>query len=267
MSRLINNQIWNARTFSLLSVEDKLLYLYLETSPETNYYGVFMLPNDNVISARTGLSVQKVQKSLQELQDQNKILIIDDYIIIFDYFDRQKNNGSEKTRKGLEKFELSLPENVKTAWLKGRAYPLNGGIEGVSSPHEENKVNKSKIKESKVKENKIKEKADLVLEKYNQIYKTKLKSTVSWINNLGYWLNTYNIDDILEAVESMNNPNWWPNHKRRDNPNMPHPTLDLLFRTENKNGNCDYIAELTLLRDRTNQPINTQPTYAVDLKF
>ena len=55
MARLIDNTIWNERSFCNLSLEDKILYIYLETSPETNYYGVFKLPPDSVIEARTGI--------------------------------------------------------------------------------------------------------------------------------------------------------------------------------------------------------------------
>lgn len=155
MPRLIDNQIWNARSFSQLSIEDKLLFLYLETSPETNYYGVFILPNDTVISARTGLTSEKVKNSLQELEKLGKITMVNDHLIIFDYFDRQKNNQSEKTMKGLENFEKSLPKEVLDTWLKGRPSPLEGGIKGVSSPLEESKVNESKDKiKINIKENK-----------------------------------------------------------------------------------------------------------------
>jgi DNA-binding MarR family transcriptional regulator len=167
MSRLINNQLWNARSFANLSVEDKLLFLYLETSPETNYYGVFILPTDGVISARTGLSPQKVKSSLEELQKKGKISLVEDYLIIFDYFDRQKNNESEKTKKGLENFEKSLPQAVYEAWLKGRPSPHEGGIKGVSSPHEE-----SKVKESKVKENKTNE-SNYPFESFWELYQRK----------------------------------------------------------------------------------------------
>lgn len=148
MSRLINNQIWNARSFANLSVEDKLLFLYLETSPETNYYGVFMLPLDLIISARTGLDPQKVKASLDELQKQGKICLVGDYLIIFDYFDRQKNNESEKTRKGLENFEKSLPNKVLEVWSKGRPNPLDTPLIPPSSPLEESKVKESEINET-----------------------------------------------------------------------------------------------------------------------
>ena len=161
MPRLIDNNIWNRRSFSILSPEEKLLFLYLETSPETNYYGVFIVPNDSVISARTNLSEIKVKNLLAELQKMGKILLIEDYLIIFGYFDRQINNESEKTLKGLENFEKSLPNQVLRAWSEGGMPVLEGGMEGVSSPHEENR---SKVKESKVKEKEIKEPPSRMLE-------------------------------------------------------------------------------------------------------
>jgi hypothetical protein len=150
MSRLIDNNIWNRRSFSNLTPEEKLLFLYLETSPETNYYGVFLLPVDEVIAFRTGLSLQKVKSSFESLKNNGKISLVGDYIIIFDYFDRQKNNESEKTVKGLRNFEESLPEEVLSQWVNGFVSPYEGGIKGVSSPLEESKVKESKVKESKI---------------------------------------------------------------------------------------------------------------------
>jgi hypothetical protein len=125
MARLINNQIWNARSFTGLSAENKLMFLYLETSPETNYYGVFMLPDNIIISTRTGLSVKQVENSLIELENKNEVALVGDYLIIFNYFDRQKNNESEKTKKGLENFEKLIPKQVLDTWLMGKSYPLH----------------------------------------------------------------------------------------------------------------------------------------------
>jgi len=153
MARLIDNQIWNARSFSSLSSEDKLLFLYLETSPETNYYGVFVLPNDQIISARTGLATNKIKSSLEELQIKGKIAMVGDYIIIFDYFDRQKNNNSEKTKKGLDNFEKSLKIEVLEVWRNGKTSSLDTPFIPDTSPHEESKVNKSKEKENESKVN------------------------------------------------------------------------------------------------------------------
>jgi hypothetical protein len=251
MPRLIDNQIWNARSFSNLSVEDKLLFLYLETSPETNYYGVFILPNDSIISARTGLSVQKVKNSLEELEKLGKIAMVDDHLIIFNYFDRQKNNESEKTKKGLENFEKSLPINVFDTWSKGVSRGYQGGIIGPLSHLEENKVNKSKLNKIENKEN-IKE----ILDFYNSHFSKNLKSSISWEDNASYWLDIYSLAEIKEAITRIDNPNWWVNKN-----NNTLPTLEFVFRIKNKNGKVDYISELLNLK------INSKPIYEADIEL
>lgn len=251
MSRLVNNQIWNARSFANLSVEDKLLFLYLETSPETNYYGVFVLPPDSVISARTGLSLQKVKSSLDELQRQKKICLVDDYLIIFNYFDKQLGEKSEKTLAGLEKFKKSLPYQVLEVWSKGGLSPLEGGIEGVSSPHEEKKDKiKINIKEKK---DKIKE----IKEFYNSTFSKNILSSVSWEDNASFWLEFYSLEQIKKAIANIDHPSWWANKpKNGENPSLP--TLDLLFRTKNKTGKCDYINQILSLGEK---PVIRKPDY------
>lgn len=149
MSRLIDNTIWNSRKFAGLSMEGKLLYLYLETSPETNYYGVFMLPPDEVLSLRTGIPLEGVSRALQALSLQGRILIVDDYVIIFDYLGKQKFNTSDKTLKGLENFKNSLPKNVLEAWEKGSSEGSNTPFIPPSYPLEQNKI-KEKKKKSKI---------------------------------------------------------------------------------------------------------------------
>lgn len=256
MSRLINNEIWNARSFSNLSVEDKLMFLYLETSPETNYYGVFLLPNDSVISARTGLSIQKVKNSLEELEKKGKVALVGDYLIIFDYFDRQLNNSSEKTRKGLENFEKSLPKEVLDRWLNGKTYPIDTPLIPPTNPHEEIKVNKSKGKEKeiKVKENEILEE---IVNFYNLKFSKNFKSLYVIQDNFYFWLETYTKDEILKAVANLHNPKFWANQgdKKAD--------LELLFRRRNKAGNCDYIDQLLELS--ANENINS-PIFPENLK-
>ena len=112
MSRLIDNTIWNERSFSKLSVYQKLLYIYLETSPETNYYGVFKLPPDSVIEARVGFP--NVGELLDELEKQEKIKIEGDYIILIDYFQKQKGSFNEKHKSGLAKFLDTLPSKINS---------------------------------------------------------------------------------------------------------------------------------------------------------
>jgi hypothetical protein len=258
MSRLINNQIWNARSFSNLSVEDKLLFLYLETSPETNYYGVFILPPDSVISARTGLTLQKVKNSLDELQRQGKICLVDDYLIIFDYFDRQKNNESEKTKKGLENFEKSLPNQVLETWLKGKSYPLHTPLIPPSNPLEEKKVKESKVN-IKENESEVKE----ILNFYNETFSKNFKTAVGWKKNFEFWLTHYTLDEIKTAIRNLNHPNWWANKPKNGEP-AELAKLDFLFRRSNSKGDCDYIGELLNLVEIQKEEfieINLQPQY------
>jgi len=107
------------------------------------------------------------------------------------------------------------------------------------------KLNKTKEKENKVNEN-IKE----IMDTYNSFLNKKVKSSVAWEENFLHWLEIYTLEEIKEAILELQNPNWWSKNNT---------TLELLFRTKNKGGKCDYIGELRNL-PKTDKTPNQNPS-------
>jgi hypothetical protein len=52
--------------------------------------------------------------------------------------------------------------------------------------------------------------------------------------NLSFWLSVYDIDQICKAVKRAKLDRWFGDKA----------TPELLLRTRNKNGDCDYIGQL-----------------------
>lgn len=114
--RCIDNQQWNLRRINNLPMFEKYLYVYLQSSPETNMYGVFLLVSNVVISDRTGMNIETVEQCLQQLESKGLISIVDDHIILHGYYDKQASNKSHTWLKGYENFRDTLPQNVLDEW-------------------------------------------------------------------------------------------------------------------------------------------------------
>jgi len=113
-------------------------------------------------------------------------------------------------------------------------------IQSAFNQHTNNKSVKNVENE---KSKKIKEEADEILSFFNKTHNKKLRTKVSWIENYEFWRKTYSLEEIKEAIETLNHDEWWA----KDN-----PSLELLFRTRNKSGKCDYISHLLDLQTNSN---------------
>lgn len=82
---------------------------------------------------------------------------------------------------------------------------------------------------------------NIVLEKYNTVFRKNLTSTVSFEKNLTFWLTQYSIEDIIKAIELA------PKHRFYGDKLTP----EMLFRRRGTNGeDTDRIAELLSLVSR-----------------
>lgn len=78
-----------------------------------------------------------------------------------------------------------------------------------------------------------------ILAHYNSLFRpVRPSKDVSWVKNANYWLGIYSLDDIKLAITNWYKyPHWSRNGKSKCE-------LSFLFRTKNKNGECNYIEEM-----------------------
>ena len=117
---------------------------------------------------------------------------------------------SELVCEKMEELEKKKEQKAKAGIASGMARRrAKKGIEqrsnSVRTEHEqvdEQKRTKEKRNNIEIEEKELKE----ILDFYNQTFNKNLKSSVSWQNNLSFWLQTYSLDDIKQAIKNLDNP-------------------------------------------------------------
>lgn len=101
----------------------------------------------------------------------------------------------------------------------------------VSKNVEENKGRKVG---SKKPQDRMYREAEVILSGYNTYFNKKFKNIDVWFKNFVFWRKTYSLEEIQDAILNAKGDSWWKDKL----------TLEKLFRTKNKNGECDYIGGL-----------------------
>lgn len=100
-----------------------------------------------------------------------------------------------------------------------------------------NKNYKSKTINQKTKTKKEGDNTELsdILSHFNQTFEKNFTSK-GFLDNFVLWRKEYSVDQIKQAITNWKNNGWFiPEGQERP---------DILFRTKNKNGQCDYIGDL-----------------------
>lgn len=88
--------------------------------------------------------------------------------------------------------------------------------------------------------------AERLLKLYNQKNNTRYRTYKPLIKNLEYWLNIYTAIDMARAISRMPKLPFFKN--------LPPETI---FRTRNKNGDCDYIGQMLNMKVKEDHSINS----------
>lgn len=182
---------------------------------------------------------------------------IKDLVLDFDLFTVENNKFyCQDVKDKMANLEKKKEAGKKAGLASGEARKNKKGTV-VKQSFERSLNNKGDIynKEiNNINKKDIQKNAKIILETFNQTFNKDLKSNHSWIKNLEYWLQTYSLDEILKVIPKLNHPSWWAKDK---------PSLELLFRLKNKNGDCNYIQQLLDLPEIGLVEIPQQQTHIV----
>jgi len=107
--RTIRMSFWNDPYIEELEPKVKLLYIYLFTSPYTNNIGVLEATRRK-IAFETGLSTQDVDKGLEKLEQDGKIICDSKYNLVFVVrFIKHQTSTSPKLLEGMQKLAIAIP--------------------------------------------------------------------------------------------------------------------------------------------------------------
>ena len=99
--------------------------------------------------------------------------------------------------------------------------------------HNSNTINKNEKNEKNENNILYVDSLNKILEHFNTTFSKNIKITNAWSDNAVLWLDTYSVQEVLDAITKWKVNGWWAD-----------PNITLLFRTKNKQGPCDYIGEL-----------------------
>lgn len=117
-NRMVNTFFWDDGYIKKQSPKEKLLYLYLLTSPLTNICGIYEVTAGR-IAFDTGIDEDMVVKILKKFQTDKRLKYSKGYVAIKRFTKHQAKNS--KIRKGIETLFEEAPKGL-VRWVEG--YPI-----------------------------------------------------------------------------------------------------------------------------------------------
>lgn len=234
-TRIVFTKIHEDDYFRSLNDREQCFFFFLLTNERVNLSGMYHCPDWYVLGVKPHWNQKSLNDMKLKFQTDGKFAFIDGWVKIINYPKYNQYAGS-KLDKALESELATIPDKVKeydidTLSMEYR-YPID-----TTNNHKSIIINNKSIT--------INHKSDEIykniIQHYNQTFEKQTKSYTSWKTNCDTHLKSYSLEDIKQAIT-----NWKDN---ADKFWAKEPSLDLLFRTKNKNGQpCDYIDQLLNLK-------------------
>jgi len=225
--RPIKTSFWEDSWIAQLSINEKLLYLYLLTNPHTNLCGMYSV-SIRYIAFETGLTVDQVKKALSKFEQDNKALYRNDWIVLINY--QKHQTASPKIKAGIKREMSEIP--LEIANLR---YGIDRVSIGIDKPVPE--------LELKLKEKIYKKEIEKDFETFWKAYPKRVarKKALEVFEKLDQSL----LPEILSALEKQKCSASWKDIKF-----IPHPTTWLnQARWEDEPEPIDLRAERERLGD------------------
>lgn len=112
--RYVQDSFWTDPYIEELSIQEKLVFLYLLTNPLCNVAGIYEITQSR-LSLETGIEKKQIEKILNKFCKDNKIIRHDNWILIISFGKHQSINPN--IEKGVQRIIKALPDKIKA--LKG----------------------------------------------------------------------------------------------------------------------------------------------------
>lgn len=232
-TRIIYTKIHEDSYFRSLTDREQNYFQFLLTNEKVNLCGVYECPDWYVLACKPSWKRADLVRMKAKFMKDGKFLFFDSWIKIINYSKYNQYTG-ESNKKAI-KSELS---RIPDALLRDSVDTLpTPSLDCVDSPSNTNiNLNKKSVIRIEVKN---------ILEYFNQVFEKHYKTTTAWEINASKWLDIYSLDEIKNAIANWKERGWiWEMPKGKEN-------LELLFRTSNKSGPCDYIGQLLNSKKRS----------------
>jgi len=269
-TRITYPQLWLDTDFSECSVDAQLLCMFLITNP---YLGLsrYSRISDRQITFHTNISGKRLEKAKQELQSMKWFFFEGEWIYHNHSIAYVDYEGRDRVIESKNDEISKVPEKIKEVFnglITGFKPVLNHKPKTLNQKQEtkgecEGKPDEATLTSSKS-SSKVASESDeaatdpalKVLEQYNKTFGKGVKSARAIRANLGYWLEEYSLEQILEAIRKAPK-----HHFFRDK-----LTPQLLLRRKNQRGeDVDYISDL-LNFDKKARKHRTTPPWETEQK-
>jgi len=235
-TRIIYTKIWEDEYFYSLDDKEQLAFLYLLTNSRINLSGIYELNDANLILWLRSTN-EKIQQIKTKFQNDNKFIFYQGWVKVVNYDKYNSYSGNLNEVAKIKEINL-IPQHI----LKE--------LDTLSIPYQY-PIDTSSNKKSEIR-NKKSEEAIEILEHYNATFSKTYKTSKVWFNNFATWREIYSVQEIKDAITTAKSKGWlWKN----SDGTLITPTPELIFRTKNRNGVCDYIGQL-LQRKSANSSLN-----------
>lgn len=284
-SRDLQSSFFTDPYIQYLKLEHKWIYLYYLFNKCVNWLGCYEITDKTVLfELDGGLKLKDLEAAKEIFQKDEKLLFIDNYVIIKNSEKYEKfMSNKQLMRTALLQFK-ELPDKIKSAFLSFKPstvvdayrdmflnlnYEIDGRLfvgysvdykvgyrvaEVISNKKE---VIRNNTEEKKIK---IKEKNDeIILKTWNEVFGTKYKATNGFSGNLQFWLQSYELDEILRAIKYAKKHSFWGDKI----------TPMTFFRQRNPKGEgVDYIGEmLNTVQEKHKDDAELDPLVLTSLKI
>ena len=236
-TRIVFTKIHEDSYFRSLSDREQCFFFFLLTNERVNLSGMYHCPDWYILGVKPHWNQKSLNEMKSEFQANGKFAFIDGWVKILNYSKYNQYTG-ESNLKALGRELQGIPESVLS--YTPDTLPT-GGVDCPDSLNNQKSVI-SNQKSDEVYKN--------IITHYNSTFEKQTKSYASWKPNCDFWLGSYTLEDIKTAITNWKKHGWWATD----------PSLDLLFRTKNKNGQpVDYIDQLLNLKGaiRDSQPVDS----------
>ena len=234
-TRIIQTRFWEDDTVLSVSKDARMLWIYLLTNDRLGMTNYAKIP-DLFIQHYLGFTSNELAKAKVELIKTGKILFRGDWIFIKNLERENKYKNSPKLEKPYKEEISHIPLDVVNAFSQMIDTSIDSTIDRtIDSLKNPKLINHKPKQEEKIEKENFRKELEVLMDVWNKLFGTRKTAVEPILENYKYWRKIYTKDMIKEAIQNYSKfqHKYW----KQD------ADLMFLFRTKNKSGACDYIAE------------------------
>lgn len=233
-TRIVFTKIHEDSYFRSLSDREQCFFFFLLTNERVNLSGMYHCPDWYILGVKPAWTQKSLDSMKAKFMQDRKFIFLNGWVRIVNY-DKYNQYAGSRLDKALDNELKTVPNDLKeldinTLSIEYR-YPIDttNNHKSIIINHKSETINH---KSDEVYKN--------IISHYNSTFDKQTKSYKAWKSNCDFWLETYSLEDIKQAITNCRLYGWWAKD----------PSIELFFRVKSKSGEpVDYIDQLLNSRE------------------